>query len=98
MSKQTKLSQESFNSAVEFIRKHARPLDRARFEFHFSEGSVEQVVEELEQFQNPDRGFGNSIEPDMRMPSSSALFTSVGFQTVREIGLGADSDIVRNGI
>lgn len=98
MPKPKKLSQESFGRAAEFIRKHARPLDRARFEFHFGEGRVEQVVEELVQFQNPDGGFGNAIEPDIRMPSSSALFTSVGFQTAREIELGADNAIVRQGI
>ena len=50
MSKQIKLSQESFNIAAKFIQNNASPMHNARFEFHFGEGISDLVVEELWHF------------------------------------------------
>ena len=61
-----KLSRESFERAVNFIRTDARPLDRARFAFHFENGGRDAVIAELAKFQNADGGFQSLLESDTR--------------------------------
>lgn len=92
-----KLTKDAFTRARDFIDRHARPLDIARFQFHFDNGSRDAVWRRVAQFQNPDGGFGRAIEPDIRAPESSALGTSIALRIVREIGGtgqgGGDSDL-----
>lgn len=64
------LSKKAFDKASNFISTRGRPLEKAQFEFHFNNGSVEDVLLELGKFQNPDGGFGHAVEPDVRMPES----------------------------
>jgi hypothetical protein len=92
------LTGKAFNRAANFISEHARPLERALFEFHFGSGSDSNVLIELEKFQNEDGGFGRGIEPDLRMPFSSPFSTSVAFQVLRELDVAGDHDMVLNGI
>lgn len=92
------LSESQFDKAAEFITRHARPLERALFEYHFNSGTTDQVLDELKKFQNQDGGFGYGVEPDIRMPHSSALVTSVAFQVIREISTPASHEMVRSGI
>ena len=40
-------------------------------------------------FQNDDGGFGRALEPDFRLPASSAIATAVGFQYLREAGVAS---------
>ena len=75
-----------------------RALDQRRFEFHFEAGSANAVLAALASYQNDDGGFGNSLEPDIRTPASSAIATTVGFQLLREIRAPAGHALVRRGI
>ena len=93
-----RLSHAAFQSAKAFIMNQGRALDQRRFEFHFEAGSVDAVLAELASYQNDDGGFGNSLEPDIRTSASSAIATTVGFQTLREIGVPAGHALVRKGI
>lgn len=81
----SKLSFESFQSAGRFLETYGRPLDVARFRFHFAGGDRQVVLDELATFQNPDGGFGHALEPDLRCPQSSPLATSHAFQVLREL-------------
>jgi hypothetical protein len=92
------LSKEAFDKAREFIRAHARPLDRALFEFYFEGGSASAVLIELARFQNADGGFGRGIEPDFRSPTSSPMATSVGLQYAAAIHAGADEPLVEAAV
>ena len=65
-----RISQKAFDRAAEFISVNARPLERARFDYHFASGPISDVLTQLEAFQNNDGGFGHGIEPDLRMPLS----------------------------
>jgi hypothetical protein len=92
------LPNKAFVRAASFIATDGRPLEQALFEFHFNNGSVEDVLVELGKFQNPDGGFGHAVEPDVRMPESSAFISSVAFQVISELDVPADHSMVQSGI
>lgn len=62
-----------------------RPLERARYTYHFSAPDYEMVLEALMDFQNEDGGFGKGLEPDFWMAPSSAMATSVALQVLSEL-------------
>jgi hypothetical protein len=80
------LKQTAFTRARNFLAEHARPLEAARARFHFESAPAEDVLDALADYQNPDGGFGNSLEPDLRTPASSALATMHAFEYLRELG------------
>lgn len=70
----------------QFIKQNVRKLDQALFEFEFESGTTENVLKELRRYQNPDGGFGNALEPDMRCVQSSAVATVAGLQILSRLG------------
>ena len=66
--------------------------------YRFQNGSLDNVVEALQSFQNDDGGFGNAIEPDLRAPESSAFGTSVAFQVMRECDMSRFGEMPGNAI
>ena len=96
--KKMKLTWKSFDKAKDFIYFHSRPLDRAIFLYYFNGESGENVLVELAKFQNQDGGFGNALEPDVRMPDSSVIVTTVGLQILREMGVPQNYYVVKSAI
>ncbi|MBK8027217.1 MAG: hypothetical protein IPK19_38960 [Chloroflexi bacterium] len=88
------LTPSAFAKAVDYIAQNARPLEKARFAYHFEGGSGNAVLEALTAFQNADGGFGHGLEPDLRLPASSVIATTIAFQHFRELGLASDHPIV----
>ena len=74
-----------FEKARTFIYQNARPLDFARWRFHFENGSVDDVIQILEAYQNEDGGFGNALEPDCWNPNSTPIATWFADEVLREI-------------
>jgi hypothetical protein len=68
------------------------------FRYHFEGGSKIDVVIELANYQNIDGGFGNGIEPDIRLKASSPMATSVGLQYCLEAGCDPNSDMVKGAV
>lgn len=93
-----KLSKDAFSRAEEFIQSNARKLDIRLFEHYFRDASKDDVLSELEKYQNSDGGFGHAIEPDFRLVASSAMATSVGFQYCVEIDADSDDEIITSAI
>ena len=93
-----RLDPPSFARARTFLTTQARPLEAARFRLHFEQGSVDDVITQLSPYQNADGGFGHGLEPDLRTPRSSALATTVAFQTLREAGVDARHPLVESGV
>jgi hypothetical protein len=79
------LTRKNLALARNYIETHARPLDWALYEYHFESAPVESVMTQLEEYQNPDGGFGNSLEPDVRTPTSSTLATEIGLRKLMEM-------------
>ncbi|TMU87618.1 hypothetical protein FGG79_05730 [Bacillus sp. BHET2] len=89
-----KLTEHQWSQAKTYIKEHARPLEQKLFNFYFEEGSKEEAIKELSRFQNPDGGFGQSIEPDFRLDISSPLATTIGLQHAKDLQLSISHPIV----
>ena len=81
-----------------YLAANARPLDLALFNFYFYNGSTPAVLDELKKYQNPDGGFGNALEPDCRLPQSTALATWRAFQVMNEVGTPSDNAMLQYGL
>jgi len=65
--------------------RNARPLDLARWQFHFENGSKVHVLTALSSYQNEDGGFGHALEADCWNPNSSPIQTWAATEILREI-------------
>ncbi len=93
-----KLSKIRFEEARDYIQIQGRPLEKARFNLEFEGDPVDDVLTQLAKFQNPDGGFGNALEPDLRTPVSSALATEIGLRTLAELNTPADHPMVKSAV
>lgn len=59
-------------------------LEKSLFLYHIENESSEEVLIQLESYQNSDGGFGNGLEPDFLLPRSSPLATTVAFQLLND--------------
>ena len=74
-----------------FMYRNARPLDLARFQYHFENGSQEAVLRALSFYQNEDGGFGHAIEADNWNPNSIPLHANGANSILHEIGMADGS-------
>ena len=81
-----------------YLQQHARKLDLSLYEYLFGGESAQLVLSELATYQNTDGGFGKALEPDVRLPDSSALATVIAFQYLSLINVSADDGLVSNAI
>jgi hypothetical protein len=89
-----RLTKAAYDKAVAYIQQEGRPLERARFAYHFGGGSTADVLAAVRAFQNADGGFGHGLEPDIRLADSSVISTTIAFQRFRELGVPADDAVV----
>jgi len=75
----------TFEKARTFIYRNARPLDIARWQYHFEDGSKDAVLTALAAYQNEDGGFGHALEPDCWNPNSAPIQTWTATEILREI-------------
>ncbi len=92
------MNHESFAAARAYIMNHGRPVDQARFAYHFENGDSMPVVRALATYQNDDGGFGHGLEPDLRTPASSVIATSTGLAILREVNAAAGEPVVADAI
>ncbi|MBE6931673.1 MAG: hypothetical protein E7463_15495 [Ruminococcaceae bacterium] len=88
----------AFEKARKYIYQHARPLDLARWQYHFENGMKEAVLAALEMYQNADGGFGYGLEGDYFNPNSSPIQTWVATEILREINFTEASHPIISGI
>jgi hypothetical protein len=93
-----RLSREGQERARQFLFEQGRPLERALYGYYFGESSLENILSELVAYQNPDGGCGYALEPDVRLPGSSVLATTIAFQILRELRVGAGHPLVQGAI
>lgn len=65
--------------------RNARPLDLARYQYHFEHGSAENVLSALVAFQNEDGGFGHALDSDNWNPNSTPYNIGLAIETFREL-------------
>ena len=72
--------------ARDFIYRNARLLERRLFACLFEDGSVEGVQAAIRAYQNPDGGFGNALEADLRTPVSQPLAVERAWVALDHVG------------
>jgi len=80
-----KLNNSQYETIKKWMYKNARPLDLARWQFHFEKVTNENVVNALSAYQNEDGGFGHALEPDCWNPNSSPIQIQFAMEILREI-------------
>ncbi|MDD4494903.1 MAG: hypothetical protein PHV32_11275 [Eubacteriales bacterium] len=75
----------TYQKARTFIYRNARPLDLARWQYHFEGGSKKAVLAALSAYQNEDGGFGHALEPDLWNQQSTPFSTSVAIAILKKI-------------
>ena len=88
----------TFQNARTFIYRNARPLDLARWQYHFEDGSKEAVLSALSFYQNEDGGIGHALEPDAWNPNSSPIQTWSATEILREIDFTDSTHPIIQGI
>jgi hypothetical protein len=81
-------------SAGEFLRVHGRDIDRARFAFHFGDGSRQDLIAALEHYQNDDGGFGHGLEVDIAAPTSNPFATELALLICLQAGVAPDHPLL----
>ena len=92
------LAMGQYQLAKRYMENHARPLERELFLVRFAGKPIEGALDELTRYRNPDRGYGQALEPDMRSPSSSSLETALALFHLRDLGLDAGHPLVAEAI
>lgn len=88
----------AFERTRTFIYRNARPLDLARWRYHFEGGSKEAVLTALSFYQNGDGGFGHALEPDAWNPNSAPIQTWVATEILHEIDFTDSTHPIITGI
>lgn len=75
-----------------YIRESILPLIKEKgrmIDYYLVKGLLENtdkdIMNELKKYQNEDNGFGNSLEPDIRLPESSVVCTNMAVQILEQI-------------
>jgi hypothetical protein len=77
--------------ALTFLDSADRPVEAAWARWTNGQGTPEAVIAALAQYQNPDGGFGQGLEPDIGAPSSNPFATQLALQIL--LALGATGDV-----
>lgn len=89
---------EMFQKAKTFVYRNARPLDFARWQYHFENGTKDSVLSILSKYQNEDGGFGHALECDAWNPNSSPIQTCHATIILKEIDFSDKSHPIIKGI
>ncbi|AMC93829.1 hypothetical protein AOC36_07475 [Erysipelothrix larvae] len=87
-----------YEKTKDFVYRNARPLDIARWRYHFEYGALSHVLKGLSHYQNDDGGFGHALEPDSRNPNSTPIQTWLAAEILREINFDDGSHPIIQGI
>src|SRR6266542_958037 len=87
--------QPDVSRATNFVWSNARLMDRYRFAHQFLGGDAQPVIDTLRAYQNPDGGFGNALEPDLRATISQPQPTELAMHILDEVGAMDDPMVQR---
>lgn len=59
-----------------YIKENARPVELAWYNYCFENGTIDEAINEIIKYQNPDGGFGHGLEADFWSPKSSPIATN----------------------
>jgi len=85
-----------YNSIRNWMYRNARPLDIARWKYHFENGNKDEVITALLAYQNSNGGFGHGLEADSWNPNSSPIQTCTACELLFEIDCSKDEPIIKS--
>lgn len=71
--------------AADFMARSARVLDRLRFAHALTGAGADQVAAAVRAYQNPDGGFGQGLEPDLRTATSQPGAVRAALEVLHEV-------------
>lgn len=74
------------DAGEQFILREARLLERRRFAHLFRGAGAEPALAALDAYRNPDGGYGNALEPDLRGTTSQPIATQYAMEHLAELG------------
>lgn len=86
------LTNDNYNEIANYTKLNGRKLDYYLIR-NLKEDMTSEIIEELKKYQNPDGGFGNSLEPDLRLPDSSAVATEFAINIIDNLSYVDESMI-----
>ena len=92
------LTNKSYFEIRNWLYRNARPLDIARWQYHFENGSKEAVLEALATYQNENGGFEHALEADAWNPNSAPIQTMCATEILREISFSDRQHPIIKGI
>lgn len=87
-----RLSRSQWEKMDDWIGRHARPLDQAKWNYLFRGGDRAAIVDALMCFQNPDGGMGHGLEADLSCPMSAAIPSAEAIFTAYAYDLDCSAD------
>lgn len=81
-----------------FFQSNGRDIDRARFEHHFGNLSLDGMLDVLARYQNPDGGFGHGLEPDIAAPDSNPFATELALAICLWADVPRDRPLLRRAV
>lgn len=85
----------SVDRALTFLDEHGRPVERAWARHLHADGPREAVAAALAAYQNPDGGFGQGLEPDIKAPDSQAFAARLAMHVLLSLGVQPDETTLR---
>lgn len=80
------LTRQQLEHIERWIRSHGRGLEIAYFGALLRDEPAEIFLSQLSQYQNPDGGFGRTLEPDLWNPASTPYVTCTALGLIRSVG------------
>jgi len=85
----------NLSTALEFLDRQGRPVDAAWARFRRADSPREAVLEALAAFQNPDGGFGQNLEPDIKAPDSQPFAARLAMDILLTVDARPNEPVVR---
>ncbi len=82
------------NQTISYIRQNGRLLEIKRLNHLLDGGSVEDILNALQKYQNDDGGFGHALEPDCWNPESSAIQSLTAITVMRTLNLDKSNPMI----
>jgi hypothetical protein len=92
------LSAKDFQEVKSWMYRNARPIDLARWQYHFENGGKDAVITALSAYQNSDGGFGLTLEADSWNPNSSPFTTGTAIDILKELQFAESNHPIVQGI
>lgn len=77
-------NRKDYLDSLNYIKEKGRKLDYLLIK-NLESDTEKEIIRELQKYQNEDGGFGNSLEPDLRLPSSSAVATEFAINILNDL-------------